>query len=132
MKIEVSEKTKRFYLAFDTWVAAVGHEIKIGKYQFCAVPTSKGVNISEVTSGAKVLYVPMSVELYLLGSTKEGFVKVLEKYAKIIKEKIEKENNFDELITSMQQKSVSKLGEMPLIESFDVDWILAESSGVLH
>lgn len=132
MKIEVSEKTKRFYLAFDKWVAAVGHEIKIGKYQFCAVPTSEGVNISEVTSGAKVLYVPMSIELYLLGSTKKGFVKALEKYAGVIKEKIEKEHNFDELIISMQQKSFSKLGEMPPIESIDIDLMLAESSGVLH
>ncbi|MFA2556169.1 hypothetical protein AB1I77_25580 [Bacillus paranthracis] len=132
MKIEISGKTKRFYLAFDKWVAAVGHEIKIGKYQFCAVPTSKGVNISEVTSGAKILHVPMSVELYLLGSTKQGFVKALEKYAGVIKEKIEKENSFDELITSMQQKTVSKLGEMPPIESIDVDLIFAESSGVLH
>ncbi|HDR3524068.1 TPA: hypothetical protein QCN93_004781 [Bacillus pacificus] len=132
MKIEVSKKTKCFYLAFDKWVAAVGHEIKIGKYRFCAVPASKGVNISEVTSGAKVLYVPMSVELYLLGSTKKGFVKALEKYAEVIKEKIEKEHNFDELITSMQQKSVSKLGEMPPIESIDIDLMFAESSGVLH
>lgn len=30
MEIKVNEQTQRFSLAFDKWIPAVGHEIKVG------------------------------------------------------------------------------------------------------
>lgn len=96
MEIKVNEQTQRFHLAFEKWTPAVGHEIKVGKYRFCAIPLSKSINISEVTSGSKVLSIPISFNIWMRTSTKEDTMKLFEKIGKHLKQKIEGKKDFDE------------------------------------
>ena len=121
MEITVNEQAQRFYLAFDKWRSAVGHEIKVGDYRFCAIPLSRTINISEITSGAKVYSIPISFEILLETATKEGslnfFKKVWRKYKKRI---IESTENFDEQLVNMKKTAFERLGEMPSIEKIDI------------
>ncbi|MDF9626831.1 hypothetical protein P5775_29555 [Bacillus cereus] len=132
MEIKVNEQTQRFYLAFDEWVPAVGHEIKVGQYRFCAIPSSKFINISEVTSGVKIINIPLSIELIMVTATKEGTMQFLEKFGESLKRKIESMKDFDEQLAQMKKRSLDLLGEMPSIEDVDTDWIFDEVSNVLH
>lgn len=106
MKIKVNEQTQRFYLAFDKWESVVGHEIKIGKYRFCAIPLSKGINISEVTSGSHFINVPMSVGLMLVTSTKEDTMQFYEKIGERLKQKIESIKDFDNRLKKNAKNSI--------------------------
>lgn len=132
MEIKVKEQTQRFYLAFEKWEPVVGHEIKVGEYRFCAIPLSKGINISEVTSGSKIISIPMSIELMLVTATKEGTMQFLEKFGERLKRKIESIKDFDEQLEKMKKMAFDRLGEMPPIENVDTDWIFDEGSEVLH
>ncbi|PEU07176.1 hypothetical protein CN525_26765, partial [Bacillus sp. AFS014408] len=73
------EQSQRFYLAFEKWESAVGHEIKVGQYRFCAIPLSESINISEVTSGVNAINIPMSLEIRMVTATKEETMKFFEK-----------------------------------------------------
>ncbi|OWT50538.1 hypothetical protein [Bacillus sp. K2I17] len=132
MEIKVNEQTQRFYLAFEKWEAVVGHEIKIGKYRFCAIPLSKSINISEVTSGVHAITIPIDLGIWMATSTKEDTMKFLEKAGEGLKRIIEKQSNFNELLTKQKKVAFERLGEMPPIEDVDTDWITAEISDVTH
>ncbi|MDA2480735.1 hypothetical protein ACS2TZ_21845 [Bacillus cereus group sp. Bce025] len=132
MKIKVNEQSQRFHLAFDEWVPAVGHEIKVGKYRFCAIPLSDAINVSEVTSGVKAISVPINLKVWMLTSTKEDTMKFLEKVGEHLKLIIEERGNFDELLEKQKKIAFERLGEMPPIEDVDTDWITADVSDVTH
>ncbi|PEF32976.1 hypothetical protein [Bacillus wiedmannii] len=132
MEIKVNEQTQRFYLAFEKWEPAVGHEIRIGQYRFCAIPLSKSIDISEVTSGAKIISIPMSLELMTITATKEGTMQFLKKFGERLKLKIESMKDFDKQLGKMKKRSLDLLGEMPPIENVDTDWIFDEGNEVLH
>ncbi|MED4399829.1 hypothetical protein [Metabacillus fastidiosus] len=121
MKITVNEQPQRFYLAFDKWEAAVGHEITVGEYRFCAIPLSKTVNISEVTSGAKVLDIPISFEMMMVTATKEGSMEFFKKIGKRLEQAIIRKNDFDQQLTKMKETAFERLGEMPPIETVEID-----------
>ncbi|HGO9433320.1 TPA: hypothetical protein ACLBZ7_004295 [Bacillus cereus] len=132
MEIKVNEQTQRFYLAFEKWEAAVGHEIKVGKYRFCAIPLSKSINISEVTSGVSIMSIPMSLELRIITATKEGTMQFFQKFGKSLKQKIEGIQDFDEQLEKMKKMVFDRLGKRPPIEDVDTDWIFEEESEVVH
>ncbi|MFV1457175.1 hypothetical protein [Bacillus mycoides] len=132
MEIKVNEQTQRFYLAFDEWVPAVGHEIKVGQYRFCAIPLSDSINVSEVTSGVKAISVPVNLKVWMLTSTKEDTMRFLEKVGEQLKLIMETRGNFDELLKKQKKIAFERLGEMPPIENADTDWIFEEESEVVH
>lgn len=132
MEVKVNEQTQRFHLAFEEWTPAVGHEIKVGKYSFCAIPLSKSINISEVTSGANIINIPLSLELKIVTATKEGTMQFFKKFGESLKQKIEGMKDFDEQLAQMKKKSLDLLGERPPIEDVDTDWIFDEESEVVH
>lgn len=132
MEIKVNEQAQRFYLAFDEWVPAVGHEIKIGQYRFCAIPLSKSINISEVTSGVHAMSIPIDFRIWMATSTKEDTMRFLEKAGEGLKRILERQSNLDELLAKNKKIAFERLGEMPPIEDVDTDWITAEISDVTH
>lgn len=132
MEISVNEQTQFFYLAYKKWEQVVGHEIKIGDYRFCAIPMSKCINISEVTSGVKVISLPMSFEIMMVTATKEETMEFLEKVGERLKRLIERNADFDEQLEKMKKIAFERLGEMPKIENVDTDWIVADVSETLN
>ncbi|QDZ77751.1 hypothetical protein D0437_27635 [Bacillus cereus] len=130
MEIKVNEQTQRFYLAVEEWEPVVGHEIKVGLYRFCTIPLREEMNISEVTSGAKMLCIPMSIELMWVTTTKEETVQFFEQLGEHLKRKIERAKDFEERFKNMQQTTWDRLGEMPPIENVDTDWRFEESERV--
>ncbi|AGE75853.1 hypothetical protein P9W99_19570 [Bacillus cereus] len=132
MEIKVNEQAQRFYLAFDEWVPAVGHEIKVGKYRFCAIPLSKSINISEVTSGVHAMSIPIDFRIWMATSTKEDTMRFLEKAGEGLKRILKRQSNLDELLKKNKKIAFDRLGEMPPIEDVDTDWITAEISDVTH
>lgn len=131
MKIEVEEQTKRFYLAFNQWRPQVGHGINVGDYSFFAVPTPEGINVSEATSGLKMFVVPLTIEVALVTATKEESLKFLYEVGKIIRKKINKQNNFHKILEEERIKAISRLGPMPEIEIIDTDWVFEKESDIL-
>ncbi|MGE1044063.1 hypothetical protein ACQGRZ_28505 [Bacillus wiedmannii] len=132
MEIKVNEQAQRFYLAFDEWVPAVGHEIKIGQYRFCAIPLSKSINISEVTSGVHAMSIPIDFRIWMATSTKEDTMRFLEKAGEGLKRILERQSNLEELLEKNKKIAFDRLGEMPPIEDVDTDWITADISDVIH
>jgi hypothetical protein len=132
MNISVNEQTQRFYLASNKWNPAIGHEIKVGKYRFCAIPLSGHINVSEVTSGAKVFEIPMNVEIMLETESKEGSIKFFNKIGESLKRIIVGTNNFDDQLVMIKKIALERLGEMPKIEEIDTDWLLEDVSDVLN
>ncbi|MED2037230.1 hypothetical protein P4V58_08285 [Bacillus wiedmannii] len=132
MEIKVNEQAQRFYLAFEEWVPAVGHEIKIGQYRFCAIPLSKSINISEVTSGVHAMSIPIDFRIWMATSTKEDTMRFLEKAGEGLKRILERQSNLDELLEKNKKIAFDRLGEMPPIEDVDTDWITADISEVTH
>jgi hypothetical protein len=132
MDISVNEQTQTFYLACKEWVPTVGHEIRVGKYRFCALPLESGINISEVTSGMRVLTLPMTPDVHVITETKEGSMIYFLKVGERIKKLIEAMSDFDEHLSKMVKTSFDSLGEMPPIENYNSDWIFAEPSDILN
>ncbi|MBG9611695.1 hypothetical protein [Bacillus cereus] len=132
MEIKVNEQFQRFHLAFDKWVPAVGHEIQVGKYRFCAIPVRDAIYVSEVTSGVKAISVPINLRVWMLISTQEETLKFLEKVGEHLKRLIEERGNFDELLETQKKTAFERLGKMPPIEDVDTDWLIAERSDVIH
>ncbi|PED84324.1 hypothetical protein CON65_02500 [Bacillus pseudomycoides] len=132
MKIKVNEQSQRFYLAFEKWESAVGHEIKVGQYRFCAIPLSESINISEVTSGVNAINIPMSLEIRMVTATKEETMKFFEKVGERLKRIIESTKDFDDRLQKMKKTAFERLGEMPPIENVDIDWIFEKESEIVH
>lgn len=132
MKITVNEQTQRFYLAMNEWKSAIGHEIIVGKYRFCAIPLSKSINISEVTSGSKVFDIPMTLAISLNTESKESTLIFLNKVGESLSRIIGDQKKFDEELAKMKEKAFERLGQMPTIENVDTDWLLDDVSDVLN
>ncbi|MFF1993503.1 hypothetical protein ACFVWC_20025 [Bacillus mycoides] len=132
MEIKVNEQVQRFYLAFDEWVPAVGHEIKVGKYRFCAIQLSDSINISEVTSGIHAISIPIDSRILMATSTKEDTMRVLAKAGEGLRRILERQSNLDESLAKKKKIAFERLGEMPPIEDVDTDWITADISDVTH
>ncbi|MGD6836626.1 hypothetical protein ACQCVL_08700 [Bacillus thuringiensis] len=132
MEIKVNEQTQRFYIAFDEWVPAVGHEIKVGQYRFWAIPLSDSINVSEVTSGVKAIRVSINLKVWILTSTNEDTMRFLEKVGEQLKLTMEEQGNFDELFIKQKKIAYERLGEMPSVENVDTDWIFEEEIEVVH
>lgn len=131
MKISVSDETKKFFLAFEEWREGVGHEISVGKYRFSAVPTSGGIIISEVTSGAKFMNLPLNPYVMLRTSTKEDAVEYLSEVGEGLRKLLlsVSTSELDKKIEKTRIDSIQKLGPMPKIEKFDSSWMFEESKG---
>jgi hypothetical protein len=121
MEITVNEQPQQFYLAMKTkWAPAFGHEIKVGKYLFCAIPVGNKINISEITSGAKVHEIPFNDAVLALTETKDGTMQFLIMIGKTIKQIIDKQDNFDKSIDNLKKIAFDRLGEMPNIKDVEV------------
>ncbi|TPE67989.1 hypothetical protein [Halalkalibacterium halodurans] len=133
MKIKVDPQAKRFYLAANEWVAVIGHEIRVGKYRFSAVPMSGSIVISDVRSGMKVFSTPMDFHTSFLTATKEDAMYfLLTIIGEALIEVIEKHKDFDEIMNKSAQTMIERLGEMPPIEAVDTDWMFEEVSDIAH
>ncbi|WP_088005626.1 hypothetical protein [Indiicoccus explosivorum] len=132
MKVTVNEQTQRFYLAFEKWEPAVGHEIKVGKYQFCAIPSGSHINISDVSSGVKVFDIPMNLEVMMQTGTKEGTIQFLGKVGNGLVRLIKSTPDFDKQLVKMKKVAVDRLGEKPFVEDIDTDWIFEPESDVVN
>lgn len=132
MNVSVNEQTQTFYLACDTWKPVVGHEIRVGKYRFCAIPVQGYINVSEVTSGTKALDFPMNLEMMLVTESKEGAITLFHKIGESLKNIINSQDNFDSKLEKKRKESTKRLGEMPPIEDYDSTWMFAEESEVLN
>ncbi|HEY4601238.1 MAG TPA: hypothetical protein VIG73_08215 [Cerasibacillus sp.] len=121
MKVIVNEQPQQFYLAyFNKWMPAVGHEIRVGLYQFCAIPLSNHINVSEVTTGTRVLSISIDFEIMMHTATKEGTIEYFEKIGNQLKQLIERTNDFDQQLVKIKQVTYERLGEMPPIEEVDI------------
>ena len=122
MEITVNEELQLFHLAFDEWKPAFGHGIKVGEHQFCAIPLSKSINISEATSGMKVFDIELDEMVLALTETKEETVNYFEgvgqRLGRIIKSEV---NKFEEQLSEARTEAIGRLGEMPLIEKVNID-----------
>lgn len=120
MEIVVDEKIHRFYLAFgEEWKPVVGHGINVGNYKFCAIPLNKKINVSEVTTGLKIMELPISSEVLLLTTDKEDTLEFLrDVVGNTLKHAIKVEEDFAKNLAEMQIKVYQRLGEMPEIEEF--------------
>ncbi|WP_077623826.1 hypothetical protein [Sediminibacillus massiliensis] len=132
MEISVNEQTQKFYLALDEWLPVTGHEIKVGKYHFCAIPLNSGINVSEATSGARVMTIPMNLEVMTATESKEDTMKFLYKVGEFINRVISKRNNFEKELQDMRKQAFEKLGEMPPIEDVITDWIFEDESDFIN
>ncbi|HHI3604953.1 TPA: hypothetical protein QCU10_001472 [Bacillus anthracis] len=136
MEIKVNEQAQKFHLATNqgNWQQAIGHEIQVGKYRFCAIPIGNHINVSEVTTGIRAINVHITQEVWDETRTKEGTVKHLYKVGKRMEEVINKvgSSNLDKLIEDSKKNNLEKIGEMPPIEDVDMDWMSDEVSDVTH
>lgn len=133
MEIKVNEQTQKFHLATtEGYVHGIGHGIQVGKYKFCAIPIGKNINISEVTTGVKVINVPITIDIFTKTSTKEDAMKFLVKVGEMVERIISKAKNIDILIEDAKKSIVESFGEIPQPEDVDTDWIFADISDVTH
>ena len=121
MEVNVSNQTKKFWLALEKWEPVVGHEISIGEYKFCAIPLSNRINVSEVTTGAKFFELPIDPSIHLLTESKESAIKFFYTVGETIKRIIDKQENFDKMLSDMKKVSHERLGEMPPIEDIELN-----------
>ncbi|HDR3899171.1 TPA: hypothetical protein QCO88_001676 [Bacillus cereus] len=133
MEIKVNEQTQKFHLATtEGYVHGIGHGIQVGKYKFCAIPIGKNINISEVTTGVKVINVPITIDIFTQTSTKEDAMKFMVKVGEMVERIISKAENIDILIEDAKKSIVESFGEIPQPEDVDTDWIFADISDVKH
>ncbi|PEF68717.1 hypothetical protein [Bacillus cereus] len=133
MEIKINEQSQKFHLATtEGYVHGIGHGIQVGKYKFCAIPIGKNINISEITTGVKVINVPITIDIFIQTSTKEDAKKFLVKVGEMVKRIISKAENIDTLIEDAKKSIVESFGEIPQPEDVDTDWIFADISDVKH
>lgn len=126
MEIKVNKQAQRFYLAWeDKWVEAVGHEIKVGNYSFCAIPMPTGmINISETTTGLKFYELPMNDYVLSETETKEKTFEFLKKVGESLVRLIGKTNDFDKQIIQGRKNTEKLLGKKPETENVDIEELI--------
>ncbi|MFE4523435.1 hypothetical protein ACFRCQ_15200 [Cytobacillus firmus] len=132
MDITVNQQAQQFYLALEKWAPVMGHEIKIGEYRFCAIPIGNRINISEVTTGARLFNIPVDLTIHLITETKEDTIKFLYEVGESIKRVLDKQADFDGMLSEMKKTAFERLGEMPPIEDVETEWIFEDQSEVLN
>jgi len=130
LQITVDEQAQRFHLALDEWVGVVGHKIIVGKYQFCAIPLPNRINVSEITTGARLFSIPVDLAVDIMTETKEGMIQYLYMVGESIKRTIDKQNDFDGMLADIKKQAFERLGEMPPIEDIDESLIIAPFRGI--
>lgn len=126
MDIKVNEQAQRFYLAYENgWIGGVGHEIKVGKYRFSAVPTENEIIVSELTTGMKFRDFPVT-PLIVVGLDKEGTINHLRTIGTMIKKIINKIDDFDKRIKNGRKETTERFGKMPEIKNVNIDEIINE------
>lgn len=120
MEIQVNDQPQRFYLALDYWAPVVGHEISIGKYRFCAIPMSKEINVSEVTSGNKVISIPIDNKFMGITGNKENTLLFFESIGRVLAKKLITYPGFKEKLEEGRLNTIAKLGPMPPIQNVTV------------
>lgn len=131
MNIKVNEQAQQFYLALKQWEPVIGHEIKVGDYRFCAIPIGNRINISEVTTGARLFDIPVDFTILIITVTKEDTIRFLYTVGESIKRILDKRPDFDHMLTEMKTTAFERLGVMPPIEDVDIDWIFEDQSKFL-
>ncbi|MEA0556057.1 hypothetical protein U1P98_18555 [Lysinibacillus irui] len=134
MKIEVDGQFKKFWLAYpQQWVPFYGHEIKIGKYSFCAGGTERGIVVSETSTGSRVITLPHNFLTHIMGATREGTLDYYETFVAPMLVNAIKRNDLDKMLVEMKEKIATfGIGEMPLIENADDSIIREPISDVLN
>lgn len=127
MKIEVDGQFKKFWLAYpQQWVPFYGHEIKIGKYSFCAGGTERGIVVSETSTGSRVITLPHNFLTHIMAATREGTLDYYETFVAPMLMNAIKRNDLDKMLVEMKKKSLllelvkchqSKLQMTALLES---------------
>lgn len=120
MEIKVNDQPQRFYLALDYWAPVVGHEIQVGEYKFCAIPMSKEINVSEATSGNKVVSIPLNNEIMSITAHKENTLLFFESIGRVLANKLVTYPNFKEKLEEGRINTIAKLGPMPPIQKVTV------------
>mgnify|MGYP001396208302 CR=1 FL=1 len=121
MKITVDEKPRFFNLATEKgWIQMAGHEIKVGKYRFCATPTSKTIHVSEITTGTGVLSIEVDEFVKILTSTKEGTLRYFKNDIGRRLKKIIESVDIDKSIAEARKITSKSIGEMPKIDGMGV------------
>ncbi|GGJ86136.1 hypothetical protein GCM10007063_05790 [Lentibacillus kapialis] len=120
MEIKVNDQQQRFYLAGDRWIPAIGHEIQVGKYYFCAIPKEDSVNVSDIISGVKLFDIKMTPAIMAQTTTKKDTMEFLKKMGEVTANWVSSTENFDRKIAEMRKSVVDKLGERPSTEDVDV------------
>lgn len=117
-KIIVDANLKRFSLNYKNhWKQAVGHEVFVGGYSFCVTPVDDTLKVSEITTGALVMDLPMPK----MDITKNESMKILEQIGEQLLEKLMKSKNLLMAFKQMRQKSYALLGSTPLPEPFNFE-----------
>lgn len=120
MEIKVNDQLQRFQLAYGKgWIEAVGHEIKVGKYRFSAVPTGGKIVVSELTTGMKFRDFTVT-PLMLMKFDKDDTINHLMTIGETIKEIINETDNFDKHIEDGKKTTEEFLGEKPKTENADI------------
>lgn len=127
MKVKINEQPQRFYLAKDKWFPAVGHGIQIGDFQLCAVPMDGIINISEVTSGGKLMRYKLNIIEWLETSDQEGFLTYLQRVGEDLVKRLSKHKDLNQQIEKLRAIAFEKLGPMPAIEDVDIEELLASA-----
>jgi len=134
MKIEVDGQFKKFWLAYpQQWVPFYGHEIKIGKYSFCAGGTKQGIVISETTTGSRVITLPLNQLTFIMTATREGTLDYYETFVAPMLVNAILKSDLDKMLAEMKER-IEKfgIGEMPSIEIADDSVIIEPISDVLN
>ncbi len=134
MKIEVNGQFKKFWLAYpQQWVPFYGHEIKVGKYSFCAGGTKKGIVVSETTTGSRVAILPYNQLAQIMTATREGTLDYYETFVAPMLVNAIKRNNVDKMLAEMKETIATfGIGEIPPIEIADDSIIREPISDVLN
>ncbi|HLR91695.1 MAG TPA: hypothetical protein VK048_01380, partial [Atopostipes sp.] len=99
----------------EKWISGAGHEIRVGKYRFSAVPVSTGIIVSELNTGHRVHKFTLTpdVVMYDKAELMDHFMEL----GKDIKKIIDSVDSVDfEKMLQDAQKRNEKLGPMPGIE----------------
>lgn len=124
MEIKVNEQPQRFYLAMNKWEPAIGHGIQIGDMQLCAIPMGEIINISEVTSGAKLMRYKLNIIEWLEVADPEGFLNYLQRVGEDLVKRLSKHKDLNQQVENLRAIAFEKLGPMPAIEDVDIEELL--------
>lgn len=123
MEIKVHEQPKRFQLAMNGWVGAIGHEINVGEYSFCAIPTGDFINVSEVTTGLRMFNVQITDDIASKTETKEKANQYFYTLGDKLKTMIERSEDFKGHLELWRRYTRKRFGEQPEIYAVNIDYI---------